>query len=141
MVLEKATEIGITQFIPIICDNSERKKFNLERWQKIMVSALKQSKRLWAPIIHNPISLKEIIISTKDELLFIAHCEDGNKKELKDFADSKKDQIILIGPEGDFSPAEIQIAIENNFIPVSLGENRLRTETAGVVACTLMTFN
>ena len=138
--LEKAIEIGITHFIPIICENSERKKFNTERWNKVAISAMKQSQRLWLPKISHPIKMNEFVKENSYEIRFIAHCEKGNKQELKDCSDNSKDQLIIIGPEGDFSPNEIQLALKNSFTPVSLGDNRLRTETAGIVACTIMKF-
>ena len=138
--LEKAIEIGITHFIPLICENSERKKFNTERWNKVAISALKQSQRLWLPEISVPIKLNEFVKENTYKNRFIAHCEDSDKKELKDYADITKDQLIIIGPEGDFSPNEIELALKNSFTAVSLGDNRLRTETAGIVACTIMKF-
>jgi len=138
--LEKAIEIGITHFIPIICDNSERKKFNTERWNKIAISALKQSKRLWMPTIDAPVKLETFIIENTYETCYIAHCENDEKQELKINSDNSKNQLILIGPEGDFSSKEIKLALSNKFKPVSIGDNRLRTETAGVVACTIMKF-
>ena len=138
--LEKAIEIGITHFIPLICENSERKKFNTERWNKVAISALKQSQRFWLPRISLPIKLNEFVKENTYKNRFIAHCEDGDKKELKDYSDITKDQLILIGPEGDFSPNEIELALKNGFTAARLGDNRLRTETAGIVACTIMKF-
>jgi len=138
--LEKAIEIGITHFIPLICENSERKKFNTERWNKVAISAMKQSQRLWLPKISLPIKMNEFVKENTYKTRFIAHCEDDDKKELKDYSDITKDQLIIIGPEGDFSPNEIKLALKNRFTPVSLGDNRLRTETAGIVACTIMKF-
>jgi 16S rRNA (uracil1498-N3)-methyltransferase len=138
--LEKAIEIGITHFIPLICENSERKKFNTERWNKVAISALKQSQRLWLPAISAPIKLNEFVKENTYKHRFIAHCEDGDKKDLKDYSDITKDQLTIIGPEGDFSPNEIELALNNSFTAVSLGDNRLRTETAGIVACTIMKF-
>ena len=139
--LEKAIEIGITRFIPIVCENSERKKFNTERWNKVAISAMKQSQRLWLPKIDAPIKLNELIRENNYTSCFIAHCEDTARQELKDYSDNSKDQLILIGPEGDFSPKEIELALNSSFKPVSLGDNRLRTETAGIVACTIMKFS
>ncbi len=138
--LEKAIEIGITHFIPLICENSERKKFNTERWNKVAISAMKQSQRLWLPKISLPIKMNEFVKENTYKTRFIAHCEKDDKQELKDYSDNTKDQLIIIGPEGDFSPNEIELALKNSFTPVSLGDNRLRTETAGIVACTIMKF-
>ena len=113
--LEKAIEIGITHFIPLICENSERRKFNTERWNKVAISAMKQSQRLWLPEISVPIKLNEFVKENTYKNRFIAHCEDSDKKELKDYADITKDQLIIIGPEGDFSPNEIELALKNSF--------------------------
>jgi 16S rRNA (uracil1498-N3)-methyltransferase len=138
--LEKAIEIGLTDFIPIICKNSERKKFNEERWNKVSVAALKQSQRLWKTEIYKPIKLEEYLSRRIEGLKTIAYCGEFDKKELSKLVNKQENQIILIGPEGDFTPEETELAFESGFQPVSLGINRLRTETAGVVACTLMQF-
>ena len=138
--LEKAIEIGSTHFIPLICENSERKKFNTERWNKVAISAMKQSQRLWLPKISEPIKMNDFVKENIYKTRFIAHCEKSEKQELKNCSDNSKDQLIIIGPEGDFSPNEIELALKNTFTPVSLGDNRLRTETAGIVACTIMKF-
>ena len=138
--LEKAIEIGLTDFIPIVCKNSERKKFNEERWNKVSIAALKQSQRLWKTTIHQPIKLEEYLSEYINGLKSIAYCGDFDKKEFSQVVNKKENQLILIGPEGDFTPEETTLAFEKGFQPVSLGVNRLRTETAGVVACTLMQF-
>jgi len=138
--LEKAIEIGLTDFIPIICTNSERKKFNEARWEKVAISALKQSQRLWIPTIHSPIKIEDFIKEDTKGLKTIAYCGEFEKNEFSTTVNASKNQLILIGPEGDFTPEETQLAFENGFLPVSLGSNRLRTETAGIVACTLMKF-
>lgn len=136
--LEKAIEIGLTDFIPIICENSERKKFNTQRWEKISISALKQSQRLWKTKIHPPIKLVELIKNYTLDIKTIAYCGNIPKENFTKYVNKNKNQIILIGPEGDFSQKEINLAIKNNYFPITLGKNRLRTETAGVVACSLM---
>ena len=133
--LEKATEIGINEITPIICDNSERKVLKLERMNKILVSAMKQSKRAYLPKLNDIIHYKTFIQSNFNEDCYIAHCFDDEKPQLKNTLNKGKDSLLLIGPEGDFSTNEIQLAVENNFKAVSLGSSRLRTETAGVVAC------
>ena len=133
--LEKATEIGINEITPIICDNSERKVLKLERMNKILVSAMKQSKRAYLPKLNDVIHYKAFIQSNFNEDCYIAHCFDDEKPQLKDTLNKGEDSLLLIGPEGDFSTNEIQLAEENNFKAVSLGSSRLRTETAGVVAC------
>jgi len=134
--LEKATEIGVNEITPIICDHSERKVLKIERLEKVIQSAMKQSLQAYLPILNEPISFSDFMKKEHHELLFIAHCEDEEKMELKRRVAADKDVTILIGPEGDFSTPEIKLAYESGFIPVSLGKNRLRTETAAIVACT-----
>ena len=133
--LEKVTEIGIQEITPIICEHSERKVIKTDRFQKILESAMKQSLHYYLPKLNEPISFKEFIKKEISAQKFIAHCEETDKKSLKNELEIGKDVTILIGPEGDFSVKEIQLAIEKSFIPVSLGNTRLRTETAAVVAC------
>lgn len=135
--LEKATEIGITQITPIICDHSERKTIKPERYHKILQSAMKQSLKAYLPILNETVSFKDFIHSEKanEGLKCIAHCEETDKKSLKSILLPNKKVTILIGPEGDFSSEEIELAKQAGFIPVTLGESRLRTETAAVVAC------
>ena len=138
--LEKATEIGIDSITPIICDHSERKVIKPERFERILQSAMKQSLNCYLPKLNNAVSFKDFI--NKDFLgdLFIAHCEETDRKSLKKQLNPNTSTTILIGPEGDFSVKEIEIALQNNFIPVTLGETRLRTETAAIVACHSVAF-
>lgn len=138
--LEKATEIGISEITPVICDRSERKVINPERFEKIILSAMKQSNELFLPKLNNTITLKEFIKQKNEGLLLIAHCEETDKKTLKSVLKPNESVTLLIGPEGDFSEKEIALALENQFIPVSLGNTRLRTETAAVVACHSVVF-
>ncbi len=138
--LEKATEIGITEITPIICENSERKVIKNDRFEKIIVSAAKQSLHYFLPKLNPPISFSEFIKKEKNGQKFIAHCEETDKKSLKDAIKKNEDVTILIGPEGDFSSKEIKLAIEHNFQPITLGNTRLRTETAAVVACHSVVF-
>ncbi|MFC0605796.1 16S rRNA (uracil(1498)-N(3))-methyltransferase [Winogradskyella pulchriflava] len=133
--LEKATEIGIEEITPIICDNSERKVVKLERFEKIIQSAMKQSLQCYLPKLNTPVAFKDFVSQNFTNQTFIAHCEESDKKSLKSQLKVNEDAIILIGPEGDFSVKEIEIALHHNFIPVTLGDTRLRTETAAVVAC------
>ena len=133
--LEKATEIGITSITPIFCDHSERKNVKLDRFEKILQSAMKQSLHLYLPTLNQPISFKDYINQDFSGDLFIAHCEETDKKSLKNEIKPNTEITILIGPEGDFSVNEIETAIKNKFIPVTLGNTRLRTETAAIVAC------
>ena len=138
--LEKATEIGIQEITPIICDRSERKVINIERFEKIILSAMKQSNELYLPKLNPAISFKEFMKHKNKGLQLIAHCEETDKKTLKSVLQSNTDVTVLIGPEGDFSNKEIALALEQNYIPVSLGNTRLRTETAAVVACHSVVF-
>ncbi|WP_313807699.1 16S rRNA (uracil(1498)-N(3))-methyltransferase [Flavobacterium sp.] len=139
--LEKATEIGIHEITPIICEHSERKVIKTERFNKIIQSAMKQSLQYHLPKLNEPISFKDFIKQNHDGNLFIAHCEETDKKLLKEAIQPKQKYTLLIGPEGDFSEKEIKTALENNYIPVSLGNTRLRTETAAVVACHSFIFS
>ncbi|WP_298223129.1 16S rRNA (uracil(1498)-N(3))-methyltransferase [Flavobacterium sp.] len=138
--LEKATEIGISEITPIICDHSERKQIKIDRFDKIVASAMKQSNQYYLPKLNEPITFKDFIKKQHDGTLFIAHCEETNKKLLKDLLQPKQDITVLIGPEGDFSNKEIELAIDHKFVPVSLGNTRLRTETAAIVACHSVVF-
>lgn len=131
--LEKATEIGIDQVTPIICDHSERKMIKNERMEKIILSAAKQSLKSKLPKINKVTSFNDFMNKNHSSHCFIAHCFTSKKKKLKNEVVSES--TILIGPEGDFSTLEVEIALKNNFIPISLGSSRLRTETAGVIAC------
>ena len=131
--LEKATEIGIDEITPIICTHSERKKIKTERCNRILLSAMKQSLKFHVPKLNEAMSLSDFIKQDYEGTKYIAHCEDGEKKELKTVNKTEK-TIILIGPEGDFSPKEIELALQNQFKAVSLGTSRLRTETAGIIA-------
>ena len=132
--LEKATEIGIDEITPIICANSERTVLKTERLEKIIQSAMKQSLKFVLPKLNEPIKFSDFIKQDFDGDLFIAHCEEQDKKSFSTEIKATENITILIGPEGDFNPTEIEKAIAQKFIPVTLGESRLRTETAGVVA-------
>lgn len=138
--LEKATEIGIDQITPVFCAHSERKQINHERMEKILISALKQSNQYTLPRLNPSISFKDFIQLKNNDLKLIAHCEESDRKSLKSTLQPGQNVTILIGPEGDFSPAEIDAALGAGFIPVTLGANRLRTETAAVVACHSVVF-
>ena len=138
--LEKATEIGIDTITPIICDHSERKIIKTERFEKILQSATKQSLNCYLPKLNKATAFKDFIKQDFSGDLFIAHCEETKRKSLKQELKPKKVITILVGPEGDFSVKEIETAINNNFIPVTLGETRLRTETAAIVACHSVAF-
>ncbi|MBT8209739.1 MAG: RNA methyltransferase, partial [Eudoraea sp.] len=124
------------EITPIICEHSERKVLKLPRLEKIMQSAMKQSLRTYLPKLNEPLTYDEFIRREHEGVLFIAHCQEEEKMELVRRVAPDKDITILIGPEGDFSEKEIDLAYENGFYPVSLGDARLRTETAAIVACT-----
>ena len=133
--LEKATEIGIHEITPIICDHSERKVYKIDRAEKIIQAAMKQSLHYYLPKINEPISFSQFVKLNFEGQKFIAHCEETDKKSFQNEIKQKEKITILIGPEGDFSTKEINLAIANQFIPVTLGNTRLRTETAALVAC------
>ena len=133
--IEKATEIGVTKITPIICQNSERKFIKTERFEKILQSAMKQSLHSYLPILEPAIRFSDFIKIPQKGAVYIAHCADGEKLYFKDQLKPGASITILIGPEGDFSSQEIESALNHHYIPVSLGSSRLRTETAGIVAC------
>ena len=138
--LEKATEIGIDEITPVICDHSERKVLKYHRLEKIIQSAMKQSLRPFLPKLNEAVKLKDFLEQDPGGLKFIAHCQEGEKVDLKRRVAPDKDILVLIGPEGDFSEAEIDLAEEKGFWPVSLGDYRLRTETAAILACSTVRF-
>ena len=134
--LEKATEIGVDEITPILCENSERKIIKPERFERVLQAAMKQSLQTRLPKLNGLTHLKDFLENVQGELKFIAHCADSEKVELRRRLAPDKDVVILIGPEGDFSEPEIKLALAQGFTPVSMGHNRLRTETAAIVACT-----
>jgi len=137
--LEKATELGILEIIPLICERTEKQKFRYDRMKGICISAMLQSQQCWLPVLREPVKYIEYIKSkcNPDLTKFIAHCEEAAEKQNLSTFQRLNKSTILIGPEGDFTKQEIELALQNNFVPVSLGETRLRTETAGVVAAVL----
>lgn len=132
--LEKATEIGIDEITPILCEHSERKQIKHERLEKVIISAMKQSLKAFLPQLNNLTTFDSFIENATEGGKYIAHCEDGQKNHLFHQVKPSESVLVLIGPEGDFSPAEIRKAIDCGFAEISLGESRLRTETAGMVA-------
>lgn len=135
--LEKATEIGVTEIIPLLCERTEKQHFRYERMKQILISAMMQSKQVWLPVLHEPANYPKVIPASPYQTKLIAHCEDEMKRSVTDFRKDSNVQI-LIGPEGDFTKDEIALALTNGFQPVTLGETRLRAETAGVVAATVL---
>jgi 16S rRNA (uracil1498-N3)-methyltransferase len=139
--LEKATEIGVTEIIPLICERTEKTAFKFDRMKNILVSAMLQSQQTFLPVLHEPVKFNKLLTQQYDNTeKFIAHCEDENNKVslTSKLLNPSTSKLILIGPEGDFTNEEIATAVKNNFVPVALGETRLRTETAGIVAATLL---
>ncbi|MEI7472320.1 MAG: RsmE family RNA methyltransferase [Chitinophagaceae bacterium] len=139
--LEKATELGVTKIIPLVCKRTEKDQLKEERMKGILVSALLQSQQAWLPEMQAPVKFEQWLRkSTPNKQSFIAHClEDDSKKNLVDAIDnSSAEKIILIGPEGDFTKEEIDAALAAGYIPVSLGNTRLRTETAAITAAVLL---
>jgi len=133
--LEKATEIGIDEITPIICDHSERKIIKVERLGKVITSAVKQSLKSFHPKFNDQLSLRDFLKLDFKGQKFIAYIHKDITLELSESIKPGKDILVLIGPEGDFRPEEVELAKQYGFIPVSLGKSRLRTETAGIVAC------
>ncbi len=136
--LEKATEIGISIIYPIICARTEKQHFRHDRMKNVLVSAMLQSRQSWLPELHEPERLEKIVSGAFYQQKFIAHCIEDDKKSLTDVNDADASRLVLIGPEGDFTQDEIAVALQHGFIAVSLGETRLRTETAGMVAAVLL---
>lgn len=131
--LEKATELGVARIVPIVTEHGERSKFNAERWQRVMSAAVKQSLNPLMPALGEPVKFTEFVHTNRLKT-YLAHCGEGEKPLLQKALGGETDICICIGPEGDFSTAEIKLALEAGYRPVSLGELRLRTETAALAA-------
>jgi 16S rRNA (uracil1498-N3)-methyltransferase len=132
--LEKATEIGVDEITPLICEHSERAQIRVDRLQKIIISAAKQSLKTYLPVLHEPVKFTDFVNRNNSGARFVAYVEEHQPIHLKE-AYQKGDCTVLIGPEGDFSRKEMELALKSGIIPVSLGHSRLRTETAAMVAC------
>lgn len=137
--LEKATEVGVTEIIPLICSRTEHTRFRFERMQQILISAMLQSQQSWLPVLHEPIKLQTLFEAHSATQKLIAHCEEDVKTPIHSISLSES-VLMLIGPEGDFTPEEIRLAIQHDYQPVSLGNTRLRTETAAIVAGTFLSI-
>ena len=135
--LEKATEIGVTEIIPLLCSRTERQHFRFDRMNNILIAAMLQSQQTWLPVLQMPTSLQIVLDQSSYIQKLIAHCEENEKKTLGQLKIENSVQM-LIGPEGDFTSDEIKSAIQKNYLPVSLGNTRLRTETAGITAAALL---
>ena len=138
--LEKATEIGVSEIIPLICSRTEHTRFRFERMNQIVIAAMLQSQQSWLPTLHEPIKFSALVNDSKHVQKLIAHCEEEQKTSIQSLTNSNN-TLMLIGPEGDFTPQEINTALDHSFIPVTLGNTRLRTETAGIVAATFLAVN
>jgi 16S rRNA (uracil1498-N3)-methyltransferase len=138
--LEKATEIGIDEISFIICQRSERKEVKVERLNKIVTSAIKQSIKAYHPVLNEPLTYNQLLAKPFTGQKFIAHCDKGDKTNLRAEITNNGSYLILIGPEGDFTPNEIDDALHNGFKAITLGESRLRTETAALEACFEVNF-
>ena len=136
-LIEKATEMGVTKIVPMLCERTLFEKFKLDRMQNILQSAMIQSQQSWLPNITAPIKFKEVIAAQKNAQKLIAHCEAGDKIDIKKIK-ADQDCLLLIGPEGDFSPNEIELALQNGYQAIHLGPTRLRTETAGLFALSIL---
>ena len=136
--VEKSVEMGIDQITLLHCKHSERNYLKTERLKKVAISAIKQSFKATLPAIHDVVAYDTFVKSIRAEEKFVAFVDSTNPIHLKNAAKPKHSSIVLIGPEGDFAEEELQLAMENNFIKVSLGNSRLRTETAGIAACHIL---
>jgi len=133
--LEKTTEIGIAEIIPFLSEHSERKVIKGDRLEKVILAAAKQSIKAYLPKLAEMQKFDELVKQQFDSQKFIAHCNSWDLPLLKKELRLRENALILIGPEGDFSPREVELALANGFKEISLGKSRLRTETAGVIAC------
>jgi len=139
--LEKSAELGVSEIIPLKTSRTEKQQFRMDRMNSILESALIQSQQVWMPVLLEPQNFNSCIENAQADQKFIAHCESGKKNKLSEITQTNSaSQLILIGPEGDFTNEEIQLAIRHQFVPVDLGENRLRSETAAMVAAVVLKF-
>ncbi|MBD0257139.1 MAG: 16S rRNA (uracil(1498)-N(3))-methyltransferase [Cytophagales bacterium] len=137
-LVEKCVEIGVDQITFVLCERSERRHFNPDRVEKIVVAAMKQSLKAYLPQLGELVPLRDFLKRTPPGHNYIAHLVEGERRLLQRVAPPGGTYCVLIGPEGDFTPGEVAAALERGFVPVSLGESRLRTETAGIVACHIL---
>lgn len=135
--LEKSVEIGVTEIIPLLSARTERQHFRYDRMRGIVVAAMLQSRQTRLPVLHQPTAFDKVLLHQPQAQKLIAHCEDAPKQTILQTVPGNE-VIILIGPEGDFTPAEISSALAQGYAAVTLGNTRLRTETAGIAAATLL---
>ncbi len=138
--LEKATEIGIDEITPIICEHSVRAELRLDRLEKIISSAVKQSLKAYHPVLHEPVKLKDFLKQNFSSKKLIAYCDGAERISIKNAFQKGDDVLVVIGPEGDFSAKEVELALEQKFTPITMGQSRLRTETAALTACQSVYF-
>ncbi|HLO81986.1 MAG TPA: RsmE family RNA methyltransferase [Chitinophagaceae bacterium] len=137
--LEKSAETGIARIVPLICSRTEKQHIKKERWNSILVSAMLQSQQSWVTEIGDAEAFIKFISAGRETQRYIAHCMEGEKAELQQLVEKEhQSSLILIGPEGDFTAQEVELALAAGFKPVSLGHTRLRTETAGITAAILL---
>lgn len=136
--IEKATEIGIEVITPVFSTNSERKVIKNERFEKVITSAIKQSVTLWRPTLSEAISFADFVRQPFDGDKFIAHCHNQQEPHLNEVCVKGRNTLVLIGPEGDFTTTEVEMALQHGYKAISLGKKRLRTETAALLACTIV---
>ena len=137
---EKATEIGIDEITPLICQRSERRELKVGRLNKIITSAVKQSIKAYHPVLNEPVTINQLLAKPFEGQKFIAHCEKGEKIALGSALKKQDRYLVLIGPEGDFTTTEIDAALQKEYKAITLGESRLRTETAALEACFEINF-
>lgn len=139
---EKCTEMGVDRITPLLCRHSERKVLKTERLHKILVSAMKQSLKAQLPQLDELMPIEDFLAEVGDKQRFIAYCDESlprnERKSLAQVYDPCRDAVVMIGPEGDFDPQEVAAAVKAGFVPVTLGESRLRTETAALMAVAMM---
>lgn len=136
--LEKATEMGVTAIYPLLCERTEKQHFRMDRMKGILISAMLQSQQVWKPEITQPLAFSDLIQTQDYTSKYIAYCGEDYPRKFLHQQNTSNHSLILIGPEGDFTPSEVEQAIDKGFEPVSLGNNRLRTETAGVAAAVML---
>ena len=137
--LEKSTELGVSEIIPLKSVRTEKQQFRTDRMRGILESALIQSQQVWMPVLHEPQTFNSCVEQVIADQKFIAHCDTGEKMKLNDMINTNCDsQLIMIGPEGDFTDEEIRFALRHQFVAIELGENRLRSETAAVAAAAFL---
>jgi len=133
--LEKVTETGIDEITPLLCRHAERKTLNEERCRRVLIAAMKQSGKAFLPVLHAPCSFEDFVKIPREGGRYLAHCQASQDKNMFRFLQKDEQVTALIGPEGDFSPDEVSLAMDCGYLPVSLGSSLFRTETAALAVC------